>query len=207
MLPTATDLATRRNARCRSCLGMDAGGINVVRQLPIDPALVNSMLLGLRRDTPGSATGWSLGRRGSAEVDVDFFRTGAPEPTWTATARALGPRSARGGAGCRRSDDHRNRTAASSRSAPTFRSRPGGRRACPRCSTWPGPRSTSSPKSCSGTPPATGWPATTCPNYWSGSGSADEVASVTSGEPCSRNRRITAAVRQHGPATMVADEA
>jgi hypothetical protein len=66
---------------------MDAGGISVVRQLPIDPALVNSMLLALRRDTPGSAAGWTLGRRGSAEVDVDFFRTGAPEPTWTATAR------------------------------------------------------------------------------------------------------------------------
>jgi hypothetical protein len=70
---------------------MDAGGISVVRQLPIDPALVNSMFLGLRRDTPGSATGWSLGRRGSAEVDIDFFRTGAPEPTWTATARLWDP--------------------------------------------------------------------------------------------------------------------
>jgi hypothetical protein len=66
---------------------MDAGGISVVRQLPIDPALVNGMLLGLRRDTPGSAAGWSLGRRGSGEVDVDFFRTGAPDPTWTTTAR------------------------------------------------------------------------------------------------------------------------
>ncbi len=70
---------------------MDAGGISVVRQLPIDSALVNSMLLGLRRDTPGSATGWSLGRCGSAEIDVDFFRTGAPEPTWTATARLWDP--------------------------------------------------------------------------------------------------------------------
>ncbi len=70
---------------------MDAGGISVVRQLPIDPALVNSMLLGLRRDSPGQATGWSLGRRGSAEIDVDFFRTGAPEPIWTATARLWDP--------------------------------------------------------------------------------------------------------------------
>ena len=70
---------------------MDAGGISVVRLLPIDPALVNSMLLGLRRDTPGQAAGWSLGRRGSAEVDVDFFRTGATEPTWTATARLWDP--------------------------------------------------------------------------------------------------------------------
>jgi hypothetical protein len=70
---------------------MDAGGISVVRTLPIDPAIVNGVLLALRRDTPGSATGWSLGRRGSAEVDVDFFRTGAPDPTWTATARLWDP--------------------------------------------------------------------------------------------------------------------
>jgi hypothetical protein len=70
---------------------MDAGGISVVRKLPIDPAIVNVMLLGMRRDTPGSAAGWSLGRRGSAEVDVDFFRTGAPDPTWTATARLWDP--------------------------------------------------------------------------------------------------------------------
>jgi hypothetical protein len=73
---------------------MDAGGISVVRQLPIDPAFANNMLLALRRDTPGSATGWSLGGRGSAEIDVDFFRTGAPEPTWTATARLWDPGAA-----------------------------------------------------------------------------------------------------------------
>ena len=72
---------------------MDAGGISVVRTLPIDPAIVNGMLLALRRDTPGSATGWSLGRRGSAEVDVDFFRTGALDPTWTATARLWDPQA------------------------------------------------------------------------------------------------------------------
>ena len=70
---------------------MDAGGISVVRALPIDPAIVNGTLLALRRDTPGSATGWSLGHRGSAEVDVDFVRTGAPDPTWTATARLWDP--------------------------------------------------------------------------------------------------------------------
>jgi len=72
---------------------MDAGGISVVRSLPIDPGIVSGMLLGLRRDTPGSATGWSLGRRGSAEVDVDFFRTGAPNPTWTTTARLWDPQA------------------------------------------------------------------------------------------------------------------
>ena len=70
---------------------MDAGGISVVRALPIDPAIVNGTLLALRRDTPGSATGWSLGQRGSAEVDVDFVRTGAPDPTWTASARLWDP--------------------------------------------------------------------------------------------------------------------
>jgi hypothetical protein len=70
---------------------MDAGGISVVRTLPIDPAIVNGALLALRRDTPGSATGWSLGGRGSAEVDVDFLRT--PDPTWTATARLWDPQA------------------------------------------------------------------------------------------------------------------
>jgi len=72
---------------------MDAGGISVVRALPIDPAIANGMLLALRRDTRGSATGWSLGRRGSAEVDVDFFRTGAADPTWTAGARLWDPQA------------------------------------------------------------------------------------------------------------------
>jgi hypothetical protein len=72
---------------------MDAGGISVVRTLPIDPAIANGMLLALRRDTPGSVTGWSLGRRGSAEVDVDFFRTGAPAPTWTAASRLWDPQA------------------------------------------------------------------------------------------------------------------
>ena len=70
---------------------MDAGGISVVRELPIDPAIVNGVLLALRRDTPGSAAGWSLGRHGSGEVDIDFFRTGAPDPTWTTTARLWDP--------------------------------------------------------------------------------------------------------------------
>jgi len=72
---------------------MDAGGNSVIRALPVDPAIVNGMLLGLRRDTPGSAAGWSLGGRGSAEVDVDFFRTGAPDPTWTTTARLWDPQA------------------------------------------------------------------------------------------------------------------
>jgi len=72
---------------------MDAGGISVVRELPIDPAIVNGVLLALRRDTPGSAAGWSLGRHGSGEVDVDFFRTGAPDPTWTTTARLWDPQA------------------------------------------------------------------------------------------------------------------
>jgi len=72
---------------------MDAGGISVVRTLPIDPAIVNGVLFALRRETPGSVTGWSLGRRGSVEVDVDFFRTGTPDASWTTTARLWDPQA------------------------------------------------------------------------------------------------------------------
>ena len=68
---------------------MDAGGISVVRALPIDPAIVSGMLHALRRDTPGSATGWSLGRRGSVEIDVEFVHT--EPPRWTSTARLWDP--------------------------------------------------------------------------------------------------------------------
>ncbi len=68
-----------------------AGGISVVRTLPIDAALVNTVLLGLRRDTAGSSAGWSLGGRGSAEVDVDFLRAPTQPASWTTSARLWDP--------------------------------------------------------------------------------------------------------------------
>ena len=52
---------------------MSGGTICVARELPIDAALVGTVLGQLRRDTLGSSTAWTLGDRGSAEVDVDFF--------------------------------------------------------------------------------------------------------------------------------------
>jgi hypothetical protein len=63
---------------------MDPGGISVGRILPIDGALLDDVLLRLRRDSPASALRWTLGDLGAAEVDVCFMSAG---PAWTANAR------------------------------------------------------------------------------------------------------------------------
>jgi hypothetical protein len=74
---------------------MDAGGISVARTLSIDAALVPNVLIRLRRDVPGGVARWTLGGRGSAEVDVEFFpivsEVGAAGPVWSSTARLWGP--------------------------------------------------------------------------------------------------------------------
>jgi hypothetical protein len=70
---------------------MDAGGISVARALPIDAALVSDVLIRLRRDMPGSVARWTLGGRGVAELDAEFFpilsEAGAASPAWNTTAR------------------------------------------------------------------------------------------------------------------------
>ena len=74
---------------------MDAGGICVARSLPIDAALVRDVLIGLRRDVPGGVARWTLGGRGAAEVDVDFFPiltpSGDASPAWSSSARLWDP--------------------------------------------------------------------------------------------------------------------
>jgi hypothetical protein len=82
---------------------MSGGSICVTRSLPIDAALVGTVLVQLRRDTPGSSTAWTLGGRGSAQVDVNFYpvistlnitaANGAPaeKPAWTTSARLWDP--------------------------------------------------------------------------------------------------------------------
>jgi len=76
---------------------MDGGNIRVARALPIDAALVGDVLVRLRRDTPGSTMGWTLGDRGSAELDVDFFPvffgfvSTTAGPAWTTTVRLWDP--------------------------------------------------------------------------------------------------------------------
>jgi len=82
---------------------MSGGSICVTRSLPIDAALVGTVLGQLRRDTRGSSTAWTLGGHGSAQVDVDFFPVissrntpapnGAPAetPAWTTSARLWDP--------------------------------------------------------------------------------------------------------------------
>jgi hypothetical protein len=76
---------------------MDGGSISVARALPIDAALVNDVLRHLRRDTTGTAATWSLGGRGSAEIDIDFFpvffgfSSHSAGPAWTTTARLWDP--------------------------------------------------------------------------------------------------------------------
>ena len=73
---------------------MRGGTIRVVRELPIDAALVSDVLVQLRRDALGCAMAWTLGDRGSADLDVDFFPVlsvvedaPAARPAWTTTAR------------------------------------------------------------------------------------------------------------------------
>jgi len=63
---------------------MIPGGISVGRTLPIDGALVGEVLLRLRRDSAASALRWTLGDRGSAEVDVTFTSAGTD---WATKAR------------------------------------------------------------------------------------------------------------------------
>ena len=74
---------------------MDAAGISVARALPIDAALLGDVLIKVRRDVPGAVARWTLGGRGVAEVDVDFFpvltAAGAATPAWTSTARLWDP--------------------------------------------------------------------------------------------------------------------
>lgn len=74
---------------------MTAGGISVTRSLAIDGALVPSVLTRLRRDVPGGVARWTLGDRGSAEIDVAFFpivaESGAVDPVWSSTARLWDP--------------------------------------------------------------------------------------------------------------------
>jgi hypothetical protein len=82
---------------------MSGGSTCVTRSLPIDAALVGTVLGQLRRDTPGSSTAWTLGGRGSAQVDVNFFPVisslnisapngaAAERPAWTTTARLWDP--------------------------------------------------------------------------------------------------------------------
>jgi hypothetical protein len=63
---------------------MNPAGISVVRILPIDGALLGDVLLRLRRDSGASALRWTLGERGTAEVDTCFTSAG---PGWTTEAR------------------------------------------------------------------------------------------------------------------------
>ena len=131
------------------------------------PALVNGMLIGLRR-TRRARRPVSLGRRGSAEVDVDFFRSSprrCARPDVDGHRAPLGPGSARGGASGRRPDGAASCDPCEALDpAQPAAVDPGGRRACRRWSNLAQRPSTSSPKSSSGTPPATASPPTTCPD-------------------------------------------
>jgi hypothetical protein len=76
---------------------MYGGSISVVRALPIDAALVDDVLVRLRRDASGSMLRWTLGERGSAELDVAFFpvffgfTSSGAGPAWTTNARLWDP--------------------------------------------------------------------------------------------------------------------
>ena len=63
---------------------MTSGELKVRRTLPIDGALLADVLLRLRRDAEGPVLRWTLGERGTAEVDVHFVGDG---DAWTFTGR------------------------------------------------------------------------------------------------------------------------
>jgi hypothetical protein len=63
---------------------MNPADTSVARTLPIDGALLGDVMLRLRRDTPASLLRWTLGDRGTAEVDACFTSAG---PAWTTKAR------------------------------------------------------------------------------------------------------------------------
>src|SRR5205823_227324 len=64
--------------------GMEPSSISVERTLPIDAALIDGVILRLRRDAPGAALRWTLGEIGAVEIDVAFTSNG---PAWTTSAR------------------------------------------------------------------------------------------------------------------------
>jgi hypothetical protein len=70
---------------------MKPGSIRVTRALPIDAVLVEDVLLRLRRDAASAALRWTLGDRGSAEVDAHFApvvpATEVDAPAWSTSAR------------------------------------------------------------------------------------------------------------------------
>jgi hypothetical protein len=76
---------------------MFGGIISVARALPIDAALVDDVLVRLRRDAHGPTVTWTLGTRGSAELDVAFFpvffgfTASGAGPAWTTNARLWDP--------------------------------------------------------------------------------------------------------------------
>ena len=76
---------------------MYGGTFSVARALPIDAALVDDVLSQLRRDATGPVLSWTLGDRGSAELDVAFFpvffgfTTNGAGPAWTTNARLWDP--------------------------------------------------------------------------------------------------------------------
>jgi hypothetical protein len=63
---------------------MTSGELKVRRTVPIDGALLADVLLRLRRDAESSVMRWTLGERGTAEVDVHFVGDG---DAWTFTGR------------------------------------------------------------------------------------------------------------------------
>ena len=63
---------------------MNPGDNSAQRKLPIDGAFLGDVLLRLRRDSAASVLSWTLGDRGTAEVEVSFASDG---PAWITRAR------------------------------------------------------------------------------------------------------------------------
>ena len=160
----------RRDGRCiwRTEQGTDAGGSEWKRAASVwrdrwrsTPRSLRDVLIRLRRDVAGGVARWTLGGHGVAEIDVDFFPTVAPagdeRPAWSSTAAPLGSRWHRDAPGSGR--DPRRPVDTCELTLPRDSAGPVVDEPDPaRCSISPTRRSTSSARSCSGTPRATAWP-------------------------------------------------
>jgi hypothetical protein len=67
---------------------MEPGSLSVRRSLPIDGALLGDVCLRLRRDASSGVLRWTLGERGSVEIDANFTTEG---PLWRTQGRVWNP--------------------------------------------------------------------------------------------------------------------
>jgi hypothetical protein len=70
-------------------VGISVDHISITRRLPVDPAALGAVLARLRGETSGVTARWTLGGRGTCEVDVTFTSLARDEHAVFASAAML----------------------------------------------------------------------------------------------------------------------